>query len=321
MKIRIFLTLALTSALEIVRRPITLLLIATCLVGTALLPFMPILTLGEESKLVRDSALSIHLVIGMLLGAYAAGTSLRKEISRATGEIILCKPVGRPLFFLSRFAAVVVVMALFSLAATLADIIASRAALGFFEVDWWAAAPLLAVVPASLLAGAVKNYFLRRPFVSDTVMLMFIGILIATVVASMIGPTQRLAPSIHNLPWNVFPAGMLAGLAVLVLSGTAVTLATRLDTAPITVLLSLLLIVGLISDYAFGRFAEQNLAAAALYAVIPNWQLFWTADALSHRGSIPLSYSATVAAYALFYLAGVLLVGILLFRGKEISSR
>jgi len=89
---------------------------------------------------------------------------------------------------------------------------------------------------------------------------------------------------------------------------------------PTLAICSVVFLLGLMSDYLFGRVAAQNKLAAFLYAVLPNWQHFWMTDALSGDGTIPWVYVVRVAGYALFYLAGVLCWGILAFRRMEVKA-
>jgi hypothetical protein len=73
--------------------------------------------------------------------------------------------------------------------------------------------------------------------------------------------------------------------------------------------------------------------AAALYAVIPNWQLFWLADALQTKpggsveapdgtilpNAIPWSYVLKALSYVAGYLGASLILGLLLFENRELS--
>ena len=53
-----------------------------CLAFIALLPVLITHTLGEGIKLVRDSALAIHFVCGLILGSYAACASTSGPATR-----------------------------------------------------------------------------------------------------------------------------------------------------------------------------------------------------------------------------------------------
>ena len=73
--------------------------------------------------------------------------------------------------------------------------------------------------------------------------------------------------------------------------------------------------------------ASGNWVATALYAAVPNWQLFWMADALSSRGgdqevntneaTVPARYVGYAAAYATILNLFLVLLAILLFWNRE----
>ena len=74
-----------------------------------------------------------------------------------------------------------------------------------------------------------------------------------------------------------------------------------------------------------------NYVASALYATIPNWQLFWMADALSSRGNeanvnteeptVPAIYVGYAAAYAVCLNIFLALLAILLFWNREVGKQ
>jgi len=59
--------------------------------------------------------------------------------------------------------------------------------------------------------------------------------------------------------------------------------------------------------------------ASVLYTVLPNWQLFWLADALEAKKSIPWSYVGKAFAYMAGYLGALLALALALFEDRELS--
>ena len=314
LSVKQFSTVTGLTIVETLRQPVCLLVAITCIALISLLPLIVTHTLGEAGRLVRDSALAFHVVCGMLLGSFAACSSLAHEIRRGTASAILSKPVSRELFFLAKFAGIGVVMLLFSLAASIATIMSVRMAAHRFAVDWWAGAPLLlATLLALLLAGAL-NYFARRPFVSGAFVYMVLGLGAAFGIAGFLDDHGHAAPFGSLYAWKLVPACLLIALAVLTLSAVAVSLATRFDVVPTVALCSAVFLLGLASDYLFGRHADAHATAAFLYAITPNWQHFWAADALSGTTGIPWSYVFRAGLYAIVYMVGVLALGMASFR-------
>ena len=73
------------------------------------------------------------------------------------------------------------------------------------------------------------------------------------------------------------------------------------------------------SDYLFGRNAAASRVSAFFYRILPNWQHFWVSDAFSGGGTVPVIYVLNAGFYALMYLAGILCLGMLLFRHTEMK--
>jgi hypothetical protein len=117
------------------------------------------------------------------------------------------------------------------------------------------------------------------------------------------------------------PAGILVLFALWILAAIALTCSTRLDTIPSLAVCSAFFLIGLMSDYFFGRLAATGeWWASTLYTIIPNWQLFWLADALSMgKETLPWGYIGKAFAYAVAYVGAALAVGTALFEERELS--
>ena len=58
-----------------------------------------------------------------------------------------------------------------------------------------------------------------------------------------------------------------------------------------------------------------------MYDAVPNWQLFWMADALSNQLTIPSSYVFYGAAYSIVMNIMLMLMAIILFWEREIGKQ
>lgn len=311
-----FTAIAGMTALEATRQPVLLLLTLSTVSFIALMPFVITHILGESVRIVRDSALALHFVGGLLMGGYAACAALSGEIRRGTAAAILAKPVNRVLFFVAKYTGVAAVMLLFSAATTIASLLSTRTAKESFELDWRGAGPLFGAILGALLVSGIENFFVRRPFVSRCfgwLLVMLAAAFTISAFAAHGGATGFAAA----LPLVLLPANALVALAILVLTGFAVALATRLEVIPTLSLCSAVFMLGLMSDHLFGRNAATGKISALLYAITPNWQHFWAADALNADG-VPWTYVAHASAYAALQLAALLTLGIALIRRVEV---
>jgi ABC-type transport system involved in multi-copper enzyme maturation permease subunit len=320
---RQFSSIARLTMLEAMRQPISLLLLAACVLLIAALPFLITHTLGGAEKIVRDSAFAIHLVVGLLLGSYAACYTLVREIHRGTASTVLSKPVGRGTFMLAKYVGICAFMVLFSVAATMATLVSARVARvsdTLYLFDVWAALPLFSVPFLAFIFGAWVNYRRRSPFNSVAFMSLVGLVLAAGLGCAFVDHEGARAPFTATLPWAVVPASVLITMAILVITAIAVSLAPRLDLVPTIATCSIVLMVGLVSDYALGRVAaDGRVWAKVLYTLVPNWQHFWVVDALHGGGRITADYVGKVAVYAACYSAGILAVGVLAFRRMELK--
>lgn len=312
-----FFNIARLAALETIRQPLMLLLTTGSALFIGLMPILMTHVVGEDGRLVRDSALALFFVVGLVLGAYAACATLAREIRSGTVASILSKPVTRAGFFLAKYAGIAAVMLAFSLVALVATLLSARTAAVPFAFDWWGSGPLLAAVPLAYAAAGLENYFLRHPFTSRAFSYVLLGAVLALALSGHRTVEGQPGPWGQALPWNLAPAAALIALAILVLTGLALSLATRLQLVPTLILCSVVFLAGLMSDYLLGPAAQQRPALALLYNLVPNWQHFWAVDALN-GGTIPWSYVGAVARYAALYLAGILALGLVAFRNTEV---
>ena len=308
------------AAVEAIRQPVSLLLLTALVLASCLLPAVSSHTLGETERMMADTALALHLLVGMLFGGFAACHSLSGEIRRGTAATVLCKPVGRASLFLAKYAGLAAVMILFSLTATLSGLVAVRSVSEPYTIDLWATVPLLSSVFLAYAAAGAINFFTRRPFVSDAFTLVGLGVLAAFVLTGFVSPEGAAQVFGAGYLWPLASASVLVGLAVLILTALALALAARLEVVPTVSICGALVLIGMMSDYLFGRHAATSVPAALVHALLPNWQHFWMADALHLGEAIPLRYVAMAAAYAGLYLTGVLGLGIVFFRHTEVKS-
>lgn len=299
------------TALEASRQPIFLLLTTSVLLLIALMPALITHVIGDSARMVRDSALALQMVAGLALGCHAASATLTRELQKGTLASILSKPVSRELFLLAKFAGVALIMGVFALVTTLAAMLSVRSAAQPFTIDPWGMIPLIAALLTAYAGAGLLNYYRQIPFVSRAYGLLTFSVILAFAISGLAGGASLI-------PWNIFPAGVLIGLATLLLSAWAVCLATRLQPIPVFSICLTVLLLGLMSDYLFGRHAGEHMLYAALYGVIPNWQHFWAVDALQRDG-IPWSYAGRVAGYTAAHAAAVLSLGLLSFNRVEVK--
>lgn len=327
-----FFSLARLTCVEIPRQPALLLLTTTLILFIGSLPFLITHNLGEAGKLVRDSAMAVMFLGSLLLAVPAACNAVSTEIRRGTAGAILSKPVSRIRFLAAKFVGVSMVMLVFSGMCMVAILLADRASALEFSVGWRFLIPLyLAVAGAYVLAGVV-NYTTRRPFASTAFWCMAGLIVLAFVwttwMKDQVGGTAVVdhGGHTHEMPagqpvpvrWSLVPACLLLTFAALMIQALALLCALRLAVVPSLSVCSGFFLIGLISDYLLAERAMEALWAKLLYLILPNWQHFWMADALTAGGQVPWSYVGQAGIYAAAWTGGLLCIAFGCFDRMEV---
>jgi ABC-type transport system involved in multi-copper enzyme maturation permease subunit len=258
-----------------------------------------------------------------LFGAVlSASSSLAREIRSGTALAVLSKPVGRAQFLLAKFAGLAAALTVLTYVNMIGVLLASRMAFDAYGKTDLPAIGIFGggILLAYALAG-FSNFFLRRTFVSDAVFAMLIFTTLAAFIVFQFTMQMESMGTVAVVNWNLLPAGILILFALWILAAVALACSTRFDTIPTLAICSAIFLVGLMSDYFFGIRAQSgNWWASALYSVIPNWQLFWLADAIeTGKNTFQWAYVGKAFAYAVCYAGAALAVGAALFEERELS--
>nr|WP_146392024.1 ABC transporter permease [Allorhodopirellula solitaria] len=98
--------LALSTAKNEMAQPLYLLLLSLSAFGILLFGIFPFYTLGDDIRLLKDSAVTLIMIMGMLLAVWSAGTSVSEEIEGRTALTVLSKPVSRRSFVLGKYTGI-----------------------------------------------------------------------------------------------------------------------------------------------------------------------------------------------------------------------
>ena len=319
-----FITIASNAFMELIRQPVFLLLMTASAVFMVFLASVPYFGFGEDPKLVKDSALAVMLLAGLFSSVLCASNSLAREIRTGTALAVLAKPIGRAQFVLAKYAGLAAALTLLTYVNLIAALLASRMGYDAYGgTDWIALGVFLGAILMGYTMGAFSNFFLRRPFVSDAVLSVVAMATLAFIAVNLISKEGSVQTFGKDIDWRMVPASILILFALWILASLALLCSTRLEMISTLAICSAVFLLGLMSDYLYanlgGTLEGGPLWATALYALLPNWQLLWMADALEEGKSIPPKYVFTSLAYVVAYV-GVALAGALwLFEDRELS--
>jgi ABC-type transport system involved in multi-copper enzyme maturation permease subunit len=319
---RQFRNIAFNAFMELVRQPVFLLLMTGSVLFEIFLAVPYYFAFGDEMKLVKTSALAVMLLSGLFGAVLSASASLAREIRSGTALAVLSKPVGRAQFLLAKFAGLALALTLLAYVNLIGVMVASWMAFDAYGSTNIQAICIFGggILLAYALAG-FSNFFLRRPFVSDAVFAMVVMVTLAAFVIFQFTQQMQSLGERAVVDWRLLPAGFLILFALWILAALALACSTRLDMIATLAICSAVFLVGLMSDYFFGqRAADGQWWASILYSALPNWQLFWLADALeTGKNSLQWAYVGKALGYAVCYVGAALAIGVALFEERELS--
>ncbi len=96
--------IALATHKSEIAQPLFMIIVA---VGAVLVvvffPWIPYNTFGEDIKMLKDSGLTLIMILGVIMAVWAASSSIAEEIEGRTALTVLSKPIGRPSFIVGKF--------------------------------------------------------------------------------------------------------------------------------------------------------------------------------------------------------------------------
>jgi ABC-2 type transport system permease protein len=251
---RQFITIATNAFMELVRQPVFLLLMTTSAVFEIFLATPFYFAFGDEPKLVKNSTLAVMLLAGLLGAVLSASASLAREIRTGTALAVLSKPVGRAQFLLAKYAGLMAALAVLTYVNLVAVLLASRMAFDAYgSTDLFALGIFALALLVAYGLGGFSNFFLRRPFVSDAVFSLLVMVTLAFVVINFFDQHGKPREFATGVDWRMIPAAVLILFALWILAGLALACSTRFDIIPTLAICSTLFLLGLMSDYLFGR--------------------------------------------------------------------
>jgi len=308
--------------IESVRQPVYGIILFSSLVFICLSPFFSMFTMSEDVKVMTDTGLAIIFLAGLLLAAFSASGVIWREIESKTVLTVITRPVSSLEFIVAKFLGIIFSLLAALYVLTLVFILMIRIGVpetASFTLDWPVTLGILGSLLVALIVGGCANYFFNKNFVSTTITSVIFLITTAFVGLCFFDKNFALQSFGADINWELAKACMLLWFAIFILGAIATVLSTRLGIVMNMVACTVIFIMGLLSDHILGELACTFIPARIAYALVPNLQFFWLADALTMGRVIPLTYMGNVIGYALLYQAAILCLGTLIFSGRELS--
>lgn len=307
---------------ETLRQPIYAVIITLALFLFLMSPSITMYSLDEDIKLLRELGLSTLFLAGLFIAIFSAAGAVTEEIETKTITTVLSKPIRRPTFILGKFCGVTAAIILAHYICTIAMILVIRHGVlesASDEHDWPVIVTTIVVVTATLLLTALLNYTYDWNFPSTAIALTAIFATFGVIFLCLIDKEWRFNPHNNTIVTFDLYGSLLLLLAVILLVALAILFSTRFNIVLTLTCCIGVFFLGLISDYVFGRFAQDHLWAKIGKILVPNFQVFWISDAIYEGSQIPVNYLIISAVYAVLYTAGILMGAIALFQRRQIG--
>jgi len=315
-------TIAKNTFIEIIRQPVYSTIIIAALLLFFISPSLTMYTMSDDNKLLREIGLSTLFLASLFIAIFSASGAVAEEIENKTITTILSKPIQRPIFILAKFLGVAAAVILAHYICTIALLMAIRH--GVLETvndthDMTVLGAAGAIVGMAILLSAFFNYAYDWKFSSTALVLAGIFATFGIVFLSLIDRNWQFNPAENGINAVDIYGSILLLFAAIIIVALAVALSARFN---IVVTLSTcmgIFFLGLISDYAFGRFADSHIWARIGKYLVPNLQIFWISDAIYEGSEIPLKYLAISASYAICYTIAILSLAVAIFQRRQIG--
>jgi ABC-2 type transport system permease protein len=315
-------TIAKNTFIETLRQPIYAVIIVVALFLFFLSPSLTMYTMSDDNKLLRELGLSTLFLTSLFIAIFSASGAVAEEIKNKTITTVLTKPVQRPIFIIAKFIGVAAAVLLAHYICTIALLMVIRH--GVLESvndvhDWTVLASAAVIIIASFLLSAFFNYVYDWKFSSTAIVLVAIFATFGIIFLALIDQNWQFNPANNGINALDVYGSILLLLAAMIIVALALALSSRFN---IVVTLSACIgvfLLGLVSDYAFGRFAETKLWARIGRFLVPNLQIFWISDAIYEGSDVPLKYILITASYALCYCVGILALAVALFQRRQVG--
>ncbi|MCH7870253.1 MAG: ABC transporter permease [Planctomycetes bacterium] len=328
---RKFYAIVRNTFIETIRQPIFSVLmwvaVAMLIVNPSLAQWS--LQAGQDNKILQDVGLATLLLFGLVASAFSATGVITREIENRTVLTVISKPVGRLSFLLAKYVGVSGALLVGYYFLCLVLMMTVRHGVMETVSDKFDLPVMVfsgAALAISLVVATFGNYMYGWHFPTA---------LIAWVVplgSVALGLTLFFDPKwVTQSPLTDFGdmqmiyAITTTFLSVLVLTAFAVTISTRFSQVMTLIFCVAVFCIGLLADHLVGpelvdgRYLEQSLVHAALYAALPNFQFFWLADALTQEQEIPGSHVLRLMGYTALYIPAVLAMGVAMFQTREVG--
>lgn len=330
------LIIAKNTFIETLRQPVYAIIIVSALVLMVLAPTISMYTLDEDIKLLRELGLSTLFLAGLFIAVFSATSAITEEIESGTITTVLSKPISRPVFVVGKFIGLTGAVGLAHLICTLAYLMAVRHGVlerASDEIDWTVIAAGGAAIFLTIILTAFLNYAYDWHFSATGITLVAITLGLGVFFLAVVDKEWKINPAGNEFKSFDIYASLLLLMALITLVALSILFSTRFNVIVTLTCVVGVFLLGLISDWVFGRFAARSLTTPGYdlldqigiilarigTVLVPNLQIYWVSDAIYETGHVPANYLLIALGYTALYTAGILALSIACFQKRQVG--
>lgn len=316
------LTIAQNTLTECLRQPIYAVILIAAIILYAMSPGLTMYTMDDDNMLLREICLSTLFLTCLFIAAFSASGVITDELEHKTITTVLSKPVSRPVFILAKFLGVAAAVTIAHFICTTALLMSIRH--GVLETagdthDWTVIASGSLTILLTVVLSCFFSFSYGWRFTSTSVVLLTLFCPLNLLFLAFFDRNWTFNPAENHIAIFDIYASVLLLLAALIIVALAVAFSSRFN---VVVTLSAcvgIFLLGLVSDWALGRYADTNTLARLGYYLVPNLQVFWISDAIYSEKTVPLHYLGTAATYTASYCAAILAFAVAAFQRRQVG--
>ncbi|UDQ97169.1 ABC transporter permease subunit [Lentisphaerota bacterium WC36G] len=302
---------------ESLRDPLYAILLLCALVLIGLFPTMTLFAFNSEMKFVIDSSMSATFTLGLIAAVLCSSNSLNREMRNGTVLLLMSKPVNRISFIVSKMLGISSALIVFVFLCNLATIVAKYVATDQFDFETGKLLWYFGILFLSAIIAGLRNFYSGKSFSASMVTTLLVMLPIMSIILIAMNP--------KNCELSFIYAISLLFFSVIIMGAVSVLLATRFGLVVNLTVSFFIFVGGLVSSYLLkeagdsGNFVIET-GAKMFSLIIPNWQYFWMADAITSKTVIPGSYFLWNTLYTILYLVLSGYWASYLFDSRELAS-
>ncbi len=214
-----------------------------------------------DDKMLLDVSMGGDFLLGIILASFIATAAISREIENKTVLTVVSKPIGRASVILGKFLGIsasmmvaIAIMIAFLLMGIRHGILTTAADDPNYPVILFSVGSILAAV----VLGGVGNYLYGWSFGQTAALTLLPLIWIGYAAVLFINEDWTLMDAGENLKPQIMLACLCLAVALLVMTSIATAVSTRLGQVLTIVICLGVFLIGLLSNYWFGRRVYEN---------------------------------------------------------------